>query len=145
MCSKINPQFSKLVKTQSRFLSDYDHNSRWTNIYFSLTNFSVKNSFGFHRQLLLPPKDVISVDVEVFFLFFLSLLCLFSLCSLILCYGGNVFVFCSFLDKNCYNNDKPSYCDITKNSAPEIMVDNVVTVVQLCFQKIIQQYFYVTF
>ena len=27
----------------------------------------------------------------------------------------------------------------------KIMVDNVVTVVKLCFQKIIQQYFYVAF
>ena len=91
-----------------------------------------------------PQKMSLVLMSKFFFLFFLSLLCLFSLCSLILCYGGNVFVFCSFLDKNCYNNDKPSYCDITKNSAPEIMVDNVVTVVKLCFQKIIQQYFYVT-
>ena len=92
-----------------------------------------------------PQKMSLVLMSKFFFLFFLLLLCLFSLCSFILCYGGNVFVFCSFLDKNCYNNDKPSYCDITKNSAPEIMVDNVVTVVKLCLQKIIQQYFYVTF
>ena len=113
---------------------------------FLLQTSLLKTALAFIGSCCCPQKMSLVLIWKVFSLLFsFPLLCLFSLCSLILCYGGNVFVFCSFLDKNCYNNDKPSYCDITKNSAPEIMVDNVVTDVKLCFQKIIQQYFYVTF